>query len=85
MTTQQERSALEPVEAPVCRRQGLLPEWPALWYVFCAGSELGKKPLARRALGRDLVAFRTPQGRVGVLLGRCVHMGANLAGGQIVG
>jgi nitrite reductase/ring-hydroxylating ferredoxin subunit len=65
--------------------QGLLPDWPTSWYVFCASHELGHKPLARRAFGRELVAFRAPDGQVGVLLGQCVHMGARLAEGQVVG
>jgi phenylpropionate dioxygenase-like ring-hydroxylating dioxygenase large terminal subunit len=85
MTFRQEQPALEPGEFPASPPQGMLTEWPASWYVFCASHELGRKPLARRAFGRELVAFRTPGGRVGVMLGRCVHMGANLAGGQVVG
>jgi nitrite reductase/ring-hydroxylating ferredoxin subunit len=64
---------------------GALPDWPASWYKFCASHELGRKPLARRAFGRDLVAFRTETGRIGVMLARCPHMGANLAAGRAVG
>jgi nitrite reductase/ring-hydroxylating ferredoxin subunit len=85
MTRQRERPAPELNEAPLSRPKGLLPEWPASWYIICASRELGEKPLARRVFGRDLVAFRTPGGQVGVMLGRCVHMGASLAGGQVVG
>jgi nitrite reductase/ring-hydroxylating ferredoxin subunit len=85
MSRQHEGFALESSDTDAPALPGLLPEWPASWYVFCASRELGHKPLARKALGRELVAFRTPGGRVGVLLGQCVHMGARLAEGQVVG
>jgi phenylpropionate dioxygenase-like ring-hydroxylating dioxygenase large terminal subunit len=52
--------------------------------MFCTSRELRTKPLARRAFGRDWVAFRTRAGRVGVLLGQCAHMGARLVQGEIV-
>ncbi|HEV3119331.1 MAG TPA: Rieske 2Fe-2S domain-containing protein [Gemmataceae bacterium] len=84
MALQQERPALEPEDIARRPRQGLLAEWPAAWYVFCASRELGQKPVNRRALGRELVAFRTATGRVGVMLAQCVHMGANLGQGQVV-
>lgn len=85
MALQQERAALEPAVAAFCPRKRLLPEWPASWYMFCASRELGSKPLSRRAFGRDWVAFRTRTGRVGVMAGRCAHMGARLAQGEIIG
>ena len=85
MIRQQNGLALEPSDNPSPAVSALLPEWPASWYVFCSSRELGSKPLARKMLGRELVAFRTPGGRVGVLLGQCVHMGARLAQGQVVG
>jgi nitrite reductase/ring-hydroxylating ferredoxin subunit len=80
-----EQAALEPGKVSFYPPKGLLAEWPAAWYVFCASRELGRKPLARQAFGRELVAFRTSGGAVGVLLGRCVHMGARLAEGQVAG
>jgi nitrite reductase/ring-hydroxylating ferredoxin subunit len=67
------------------RAAGLLPDWPAAWYALCPSGELGRRPVARRAFGRELVGFRTPGGRVGVMLGRCPHMGASLAAGDVVG
>jgi phenylpropionate dioxygenase-like ring-hydroxylating dioxygenase large terminal subunit len=85
MTLQQERSVPTTGGAPGRGPPGLLPEWPAAWYRFCSSRALGRRPLARRAFGRELVAFRTPGNQVGVLLGRCVHMGASLAAGQVVG
>jgi nitrite reductase/ring-hydroxylating ferredoxin subunit len=85
MTLQQERPAPGPGEAAPRCPEGLVPEWPASWYVFCDSRELGRGPLARRVFGLDLVGFRTPGGRVGVMPAQCPHMGANLAGGQVVG
>jgi nitrite reductase/ring-hydroxylating ferredoxin subunit len=59
--------------------------WPASWYLLCRASELRAGPLAKRMLGRDLVAFRTESGRLVVLEGRCPHLGASLAGGEVSG
>src|ERR1051325_5432523 len=66
-------------------QQRCLPDWPSSWYMFCAAHELGQKPLAKTALGREMVAFRTASNQVGVMLARCAHMGANLAIGEVVG
>jgi phenylpropionate dioxygenase-like ring-hydroxylating dioxygenase large terminal subunit len=85
MTLQQEKPAAAVSPLPPRSDHGSLPGWPASWYLFCASAELGRKPLARRAFGRDLVAIRTAGHRVGVMLAQCVHMGANLAGGRVVG
>ena len=63
----------------------ILPEWPAAWYLACTSRELGAVPRGFRAFGRDLVVYRTASGRVAVMLARCAHMGANLAGGSVVG
>ena len=60
------------------------PSHPASWYFFCHKKELEKGPLARRLLGRDLVAFQTKSGKVAVLDARCSHLGANLGAWQIV-
>lgn len=62
-----------------------LPACPSAWLGFCTSRELAAGPVARRVAGRQLVAFRTESGRVAVLDGRCVHMGSNLARGQVVG
>jgi nitrite reductase/ring-hydroxylating ferredoxin subunit len=78
------RSSLPPATAPVYGPLGL-PERPAAWFVFCASRELDRGPVARTVWGRQLVAFRTQTGRVGVLDARCVHMGSSLAHGEVVG
>jgi nitrite reductase/ring-hydroxylating ferredoxin subunit len=59
--------------------------YPASWYLFCASSELARRPLAKSMLGRRVVAFRTKSGRVAVMDGRCAHFGADLGGGRVVG
>ena len=61
------------------------PAYPASWYLYCASSELGRRPLAKTMLGRSLVGFRTGGGRVAVMDGRCAHLGADLGGGSVVG
>jgi nitrite reductase/ring-hydroxylating ferredoxin subunit len=60
------------------------PEYPASWYLFCHASEL-TKPVSKRMLGRQLVAFRTKSGNVSVLDAHCSHMGADLGCGKVVG
>lgn len=60
------------------------PAHPAAWYVFCETKQLRQTPLAKRILGRDLVAFRTASGRYAVLNARCSHLGANLGCGTVV-
>ena len=59
--------------------------YPASWYLYCASSELARRPLAKTMLGRQLVAFRTEGGRVAVMDGRCAHLGADLGGGRVAG
>jgi 3-ketosteroid 9alpha-monooxygenase subunit A len=44
----------------------------------------GPKPLAVRCLGRDLVCYRGPSGRVHVIDGRCPHMGVSFSGHGII-
>jgi phenylpropionate dioxygenase-like ring-hydroxylating dioxygenase large terminal subunit len=61
------------------------PANPASWYLFCHRNQLQQGPLARRMLGRDLVAFQTESGAIAVLDARCSHLGANLGCGQVVG
>jgi len=61
------------------------PASPAAWYLFCQESELRRGPVAKRMLGRDLVAFRTASGKFAVLDARCSHLGANLGCGEVVG
>lgn len=61
------------------------PAWPDAWFVFCASRELKAQPVYRQTAGGELVAFRTATGNIGILNARCIHMGANLANGKIVG
>jgi len=60
------------------------PAYPASWYLFGHGSELAR-PVSKRMLGRDLVAFRTQSGKVSVMAAHCSHMGADLGCGNVVG
>lgn len=57
---------------------------PNQWYPILDASRLQKKPLGVRRLGRDLVLWRKPDGRVIVQEDRCPHKGARLSGGQVV-
>ncbi|MEK7356222.1 MAG: Rieske 2Fe-2S domain-containing protein [Bdellovibrionota bacterium] len=59
--------------------------YPASWYPFCQTKELGSKPVRRKILGRELVAFRSESGRVAVMDAYCSHMGADLGNGCIKG
>jgi phenylpropionate dioxygenase-like ring-hydroxylating dioxygenase large terminal subunit len=60
------------------------PVYPASWYLFCRADELSK-PVSKRLLGRQLVAFKTRSGNVCVLAANCSHMGADLGCGTVVG
>lgn len=59
--------------------------YPASWYLFGAGGDVAARPLSKRMLGRNLVAFRTESGRAVVMDGNCAHMGADLGCGRVVG
>jgi nitrite reductase/ring-hydroxylating ferredoxin subunit len=59
-------------------------EYPASWYLFGASASL-ERPISKRMLGRNLVAFRTESGRAVVMQGNCAHMGADLGCGKVVG
>src|SRR5262245_25183351 len=71
-------SALAPLAASFA-------EYPASWYYFAPVNRLRRRPVSRTMLGRELVAFRTAGGRVGVLDARCSHLGADLGKGCVVG
>ena len=60
------------------------PAYPASWYLYCRASDLSK-PLSKRILGRQLVAFRTRSGKISVMAAHCSHMGADLGCGNVVG
>ncbi len=54
------------------------------WYVAAQSDELGREPLGRKLLGRDVVIFRDQAGIAHAIGARCVHRGADLAQGQLV-
>ena len=59
---------------------------PNRWYVVLDSSELRPGRVARvTRLGRDLAIWRTPAGQLGCVEDRCVHRGASLAAGAVVG
>ena len=60
-------------------------KYPASWYLFCSSRQLKDKPISKRILGRELVAFRTASGRLVMMDARCSHLGADLGGGRVVG
>lgn len=51
------------------------------WMPIAFSADVTGKPTARRLLGEDLVVFRTPKGRVGVLQERCAHRRTSLTVG----
>src|SRR6185503_16292982 len=77
-----DRSVAGRPQAPPATR---FPAYPASWYLFGRASDLRDKPVPKRMLGRDLVAYRAASGRVAVLDARCSHLGANLGYGRVTG
>ncbi|MCE1177546.1 MAG: Rieske 2Fe-2S domain-containing protein [Micrococcales bacterium] len=55
------------------------------WYAVAASREVGRAPLARRALGTPVVLYRTSTGDVAVLEDRCVHRPVPLSLGKVEG
>ncbi len=53
------------------------------WQPVCLTAQLKDVPVAIRALGEELVAFRDKRGRIGVLHRHCCHRGASLEYGLI--
>ncbi len=53
------------------------------WHPIAVADEVGDLPLAVRALGEDLVLFRTPAGDWGLVHPRCVHRGTELIYGRV--
>lgn len=56
---------------------------PNQWYPILLGRELGRAPLALRRMGRELVAWRGPDGNPVVMDDRCPHRGTALSGGRV--
>src|SRR4026207_555542 len=60
--------------------------FPASWYPLCRSSELKRQQVIKRnAFGLPLAIFRTKGGKVGAVHSECVHMGADLARGRVIG
>ena len=61
--------------------------FPSSWYHLAMSRDLrAGEVIARRVCGRDVVAFRTESGALGVLDAHCPHLGAHLGhGGRVVG
>jgi phenylpropionate dioxygenase-like ring-hydroxylating dioxygenase large terminal subunit len=59
--------------------------FPASWYLFGRVKDLRGGPVSRDLLGQRLTAYRTASGPWAVLEGRCVHLGADLGEGCVIG
>jgi nitrite reductase/ring-hydroxylating ferredoxin subunit len=53
------------------------------WHPLCMSKDLQDIPYPVRMLSEDLVAFRSPDGSVGLIADRCAHRCASLQYGQI--
>lgn len=60
--------------------------FPASWYPLCRSSEVKPGQVIRvEAFGIPLAVFGTKSGKVGAVHSQCIHMGADLARGRVVG
>lgn len=55
------------------------------WYVAATTAEVGREPLRRKLLGRQVVLFRQEDGQPVALYDRCPHRGYPLSEGVLVG
>jgi hypothetical protein len=53
------------------------------WYVLDGARAIGAEPRLYRLAGRELVAWRTPDGELRVGPDQCPHMGASLSRGRV--
>lgn len=53
------------------------------WHPVALAAEVGDLPLHVRALGEDLILFKTPPGRFGLVHPRCAHRGTSLIYGKV--
>lgn len=53
------------------------------WHPVAVAAEIGDLPVKVRALGEDLVLFRTPGGRFGLVHPHCAHRGSSLFYGRV--
>jgi len=70
----------------ISRHATYLPPVPNTWYHLCNSDDIkpGNKPIYIRALGQNLVVWRTIEGEPVIMNSYCPHMGANLGvGGEI--
>jgi len=61
------------------------PAVPASWYLFGPSADVVERPVSKRLIGRQLVAFRTAAGEIAVMDANCAHLGADLGHGSVVG
>ncbi len=55
------------------------------WYVGCLSEELAERPLGRTIFGEKVVLWRDAQGTARAATDRCLHRGAALSEGVVVG
>ncbi|MCZ6852988.1 MAG: aromatic ring-hydroxylating dioxygenase subunit alpha [Gammaproteobacteria bacterium] len=53
------------------------------WHPIAVADEIGDLPQAIKALGEDLVLFKTPGGEFGLVYPRCIHRGTELIYGKV--
>jgi nitrite reductase/ring-hydroxylating ferredoxin subunit len=53
------------------------------WHPVALASEVKDLPVQLRALGEDLILFRTPAGKIGAVHPRCAHRGTSLFYGKV--
>jgi len=56
-----------------------------MWYPVCRSARVKERPAGMHRLGRDIVVWRDSRGSVHVHDDRCLHRGAKLSIGQVVG
>lgn len=79
------RPANRRVESALAPRAHVLPV-PNGWYSILSSDELhAGEVVSIKAADRDLVVYRGDDGAAHVLDAHCVHMGAHLGGGRVVG
>ncbi len=66
-----------------------VPELPALgfrnyWYPIIESRRVGRRPIAVRLLGEDIVLFPGKGGKVAALVDRCPHRGTVLSRGRVL-
>jgi nitrite reductase/ring-hydroxylating ferredoxin subunit len=53
------------------------------WHPVALSAEIKDLPVQVRALGEDVILFRTPAGKIGAMHPRCAHRGTNLFYGKV--